>query len=93
MKSAREEMQELLAGIDTPDPGMPIRNAVAENPRLVEAIEFVLDGIRDKKIHLTLRHIYESGMREKFDGPRAIDTVKTFIRLYLKRDFRTGEPL
>ena len=85
--------QEIVDTILDSLPETPRRNAVASNPPLAEAIVYVLDKIEGGELAQgMLTRIYDPHLREEFNGP-VIDTVRTYVRHFLKRDMRTGEAL
>lgn len=89
----QEEVDNILAGMPVPTGDLPKRNAVASNPRLAEAVAYCLDKIRSGELRISLSRLYNEKLRAAFNGPRAFDTVKTYVRLFLRRDFITGEDL
>lgn len=85
-------VDELIAGMSFPDPDLP-KNSVADNPKLVEALNYVIGMIQRKELHISIKVMYEENLRAPFKGPRSFDTVKTYIRYYLKLDPNTLTPL
>lgn len=84
----------ILSELYAPDSSLPLRNAVASNEPLAVAIAYVLDKIRDDELAVgTLRRLYEDKLRAQFKGPRAYDTVVTYVKRFLKRDPLTGKSL
>lgn len=69
------------------------RNIIEQNKPLADAIEYFLrlkaDG--DRRAHVTLKWFYENKLRDKFDGPNTMDTVRKFVRGFLGRDPQTGK--
>lgn len=72
------------------------RSVISDNPELGEAIKYFLDlkakGHPAAK-HITLRWFYINKLRDQFDGPRWLGTVRRYAREVLKLDPATGKPL
>ena len=72
------------------------RSMIVDMPELAEAIKYFLElkaaGHPSAK-HITLRWFYIHKLREKFDGPLWLGTVRKYVREILKLDPATGKPL
>ncbi len=91
--SPRQLVDELLAGMPSPEDERLPRNLLVANKALAEAVVYTLDKIQEGTLRITLKRFYESKMRAQFRGPRSFDTVKVYVKEFLKRDFLTGKPL
>lgn len=83
-------VDDLLNDLDMPSK----RNVVSDNADLAEAIAHFLDlkAAKDERVQgITLAWIYKNKLRDRFGGPRTMDTVRTYVREILKRDLSTGE--
>lgn len=92
-KTPEDAVDALLAGMPPAEDDRPIRNVVADNEPLSRAIIRSLDLIEAGKLSISLKRFYEDSLRATFKGPRSYDTVKTYVRYFLKRDYRTGKAL
>lgn len=84
-------VDQLLNEVDAPRK----RNVIADNKPLADAIKYFLELKRtgDEKVkHLSLAWFYRTKLRDRFDGPKTLDTVRTFVREILKVDL-DGNPL
>ncbi len=71
------------------------RNMVNDNGPLAEAITYFLKlkAAGDEQVrHLDLAWFYREKLQARFDGP-SIDTVRTYVRKFLKVDWKTGAAL
>lgn len=77
-------------------PPLKRRNMIIDMPELGEAIKYFLElkaaGNESAK-HITLRWFYIHKLREQFDGPLWLGTVRRYVREVLKLDPATGKPL
>jgi len=92
MKDPKTVVDELLD--EATPPGK--RNVINDNPSLSAAIKRFLElkAKGDKRAkHLTLNWFYMNQLRERFNGPRTMDTVRIFVRDFLKLDPATGKAL
>lgn len=72
------------------------QSVISNNKPLAAAIKEFLErkAAGDEKCaHLTLNWFYTTGLRDHFDGPRCMNTVRKFVREILKLDPSTGNPL
>jgi hypothetical protein len=91
-KKPEDVVNELLK--DLPPPRRT--NMINDNPELGEAIKYFLEqkaaGNPAMK-HITLRWFYMHKLRDRFDGPLWLGTVRKYVREELKLDPATGKPL
>lgn len=90
MKQPAEIVEGLLADCEPPRR----KSRVHDSPGLAEAIVHFLDlkAADDERVKgLTLRWFYTRKLRERFDGPKAYETIKLFVREELRRDTTTGK--
>jgi len=72
------------------------RNVISDNEPLAAAISHFLDLKHrddDRVRGITLAWFYREKLRDRFGGPRTMDTVRAFARDILRRDPITGEAL
>lgn len=73
-----------------------LRNMVNDNRPLAEAITYFLkmkaSGAEQVK-HIDLAWFYREKLQVRFEGPSSIDTVKAYVRKFLKVDWKTGVAL
>ena len=80
----------LLNDLDMPSK----RNVISDNADLAAAVRHFLDlkKANDPRVAgITLAWFYKNKLRDRFGGPRTMDTVRTYVREILKRDPSTGE--
>ena len=85
-------VNDLLADVDIPAK----RNVISDNEPLAAAIRHFLDlKLRDddRVRGITLAWFYREKLRDRFGGPRTMDTVRSFARDILKRDPISGVAL
>lgn len=92
MKSMKNIVDQLLSESCPP----PWRNMINDNKPLAEAITYFLrlkvSGNEQVK-HISLSWFYREKLQARFNGPSSIDTVKAYVRKFLKVDWKTGEAL
>jgi len=84
-------VDDLLDEVDTATK----RNMISDNPDLAAAIARFLDlkASSDERVQgITLSWFYVNKLRDRFGGPRTMDTVRSYVRDVLKRDHITGAP-
>lgn len=85
-------VDQLLKDVELPKPTSVING----NPELGAAIKYFLElkaaGDAAAK-HVTLSWFYEHKLRDEFDGPRYVGTVRAYVRKVLKLNPATGKPL
>lgn len=72
------------------------QSVVAENLPLAEAIQEFLarKAAGDEQCaHLSLHWFYLQSLRDHFNGPRCMNTIRKYVREILKLDPSTGKPL
>lgn len=74
-------------------PQSKVRNIVEQNEPLADAIEYFLrlKAEGDPRAHVSLKWFYEQKLRDRFGGPKTVDTVRKFAREILGRDPQTGK--
>lgn len=92
MSDSENFVDSLLDDIEPPQK----RNMIIKNKPLAEAIAYFLGqkAAGDERAkHLSLAWFYVTHLRDRFGGPRTVDTVRTYVRDVLGLDPSTGEPL
>ena len=84
-----EDVESLLDEV----PENKVRNVIEDNKPLAEAVEYFLrlKAEGDPRAHVTLKWFYEQKLRDRFKGPKSVDTVRKFAREILRRDPQTGK--
>lgn len=72
------------------------RNMINDNKPLAEAIRYFLK-LKAANVehvqHISMAWFYREKLQARFDGPSSIDTVKAYVRKFLKVDWKTGVAL
>ena len=88
-KKTESIVDDLLGEVQIPSR----RNVISDNKDLAQAIEHFLDlKLRsDPRVQgLTLSWFYTHKLRDRFSGPRTMDTVRAYVRNILNREVSTG---
>jgi hypothetical protein len=86
-----DDVEQLLDEV----PEARTRNIVEDNQPLADAISYFLrlKAEGDKRAHVSLKWFYENKLRQKYGGPKSIDTVRKYARDVLGLDPKTGESI